>query len=84
MRLERRAGNTGRMIEVERAHEELTGKFQPYHEIAAELYDRLGTQAKVRDEIERRYKAPIAEKTASLWINRGLEERKKKEAAPAA
>jgi hypothetical protein len=76
MRLERRRGTTQRMNEVERAHEELTGTFKPFWEIAVELYDKFGSQRLVRDAIETRFSVSVSEKTASLWINRGMDERK--------
>jgi hypothetical protein len=65
------------MRAVERAHEELTGHFKPFWRIAVELYDRHGTGRVVRDEIHRLYREDISEKTASLWINRGMAERRR-------
>jgi hypothetical protein len=77
MRLTRQRGNVSRIHGVEQAHQDLTGQFRPYWEIAADLYDRHPTQGQVRDEILRRYGVTISEKTASLWINRGQEERRR-------
>jgi hypothetical protein len=77
MRLEREQGPVRRRREVERAHEDLTGQYKPFWQIAAELYDRFGTGLLVRNEIERRYAVPVCQKTVSLWINRGIEERKR-------
>jgi hypothetical protein len=76
MRLVReRGGNRGRQIAVEAAHQNLHGCLKPFWEIAVELYDDRPTQSFVLAEIKRRYGVEISKKTASLWINRGLEER---------
>jgi hypothetical protein len=82
MLLERRQGNTGKMLAVELAHRRLFGEFKPFHRIAAELYDECGSQASVKDRIYQRYEIEISEKTAGLWINRGQGEIRREAEAP--
>ena len=78
MRMTRQPGGPiHRRVDVENAHRDLTGQDKPFWLIAAELYDRCGSQALVQQEIQRLYNVTVSEKTASLWINRGLEERRK-------
>lgn len=78
MLLERRkGGNTTRQVEVEAAHRRIYGTPARFFQIAVDLYDEHGSQGRVQQAILARYGVQVSEKTASLWINRGLEERRR-------
>lgn len=62
--------------DVEAAHQVRAGSFKPYYRIAVDLYDDHPTSEQVRAQIERLYNVRVCKKTASAWINRGLDERR--------
>ena len=76
MRLTRERGPVAARRLVEAAYQQATGRFAPFSQIAAELYDDHPTSERVRAELKARYGVIVCKKTASEWINRGLESRR--------